>query len=119
MTSWDVSLEVFPSEFYLFEFQKGWQLAASWKKIANSIRKTHLWNSATILFHEIFTRKLSVPFVLSKNLLLGFDSPRMRKALMATVRTTKTKIKQIKHHVTHPMMMQSRAVDRGETIEDS
>ena len=112
-------MEVFPSEFYRFEFQNGWQLAASWKKIANSIRKTHLWNSATRLFNEIFTRKLSVPSVLSKNLLLGFDSPRMRKALMATVRTTKTKIKQIKHHVTHPTMMQSRAVDRGETIEDS
>jgi len=27
LTSWDVSLEVFASEFYLFEFQNGWQLA--------------------------------------------------------------------------------------------
>lgn len=116
LTSWDVSLEVFPSEFF-FGISKG--MATSWKKIANSIRKTHLWSSATRLFHEIFTRKLSVRFVLPKKRLLGFDSPRMRKALRATVRTTKTKIKQIKHHVTHPTMMQSRAVDRGETMEDS
>lgn len=39
-------------------------MATSWKKIANSIRKTHLWNSAASFFHEIFTRKLSVPLVL-------------------------------------------------------
>ncbi len=45
--------------------------------------------------------------------------PRMRKALRATVRTTKTKIKEIKHPVTHPTMMQSPAVDGGETMEEA
>ena len=43
----------------------------------------------------------------------------MRKALRATVRTTKTKIKEIKHPVTHPTMMQSPAVDGGETMEEA